>query len=83
MAMPADSATAGTRAGRRVPLGFLYFPASAAIGAQCFSPIDINMDAPVVVEPGTYFNVHAKQIVGNANAGQIFRGTCYINGYFE
>jgi hypothetical protein len=83
MAMPADSATAGTRAGRRVPLGFLSFPASAAVGSLCSRPIDINLDSPIIIEPGTYLNVHEKQIAGVANAGQVFRGTCFINGYFE
>lgn len=83
VAMPADSATAGTRAYRRVPLGFTTFAASAAIGAACARPIDINMDAPIVIEPGTYLAVYMKNIAGTQNTGQITRGTCYINGYFE
>lgn len=83
VAMPADSATAGTRAHRRVPLGFICFPASAAIGAPCTRPIDINLDSPIVVEPGTYLIVYMKPIAGPSNAGQITRGTCFINGYFE
>lgn len=83
VAMPADSATVGTRAGRRVPLGFLCYPASAAIGAPATRPIDINLDSPIVVESGTYLNIHYKPIVGPINAGQIFRGICFVNGYFE
>lgn len=83
VAMPADSATAGTRAYRRVPLGFITFPASAAIGAPCNRPVDINVDCPIVIEPGTYLAVYEKNIAGTTNAGQIVRGSCYINGYFE
>jgi len=83
VAPPADSATAGTRAYRRVPLGFLTFPASAAIGAPASRAIDINMDAPIVIEPGTYLGVYVKNIAGTQNTGQITRGICYINGYFE
>jgi hypothetical protein len=83
VAMPVDSATAGTRAYRRIPLGFIVFPASAAIGAKCTSIIDINMDAPIIVEPGTYLAVYMKPIAGPLNTGQITRGTCFINGYFE
>jgi hypothetical protein len=83
VAMPVDSATAGTRAHRRVPLGFITFPASAAIGAPAAKTIDINLDAPIVIEPGTYLNVYMKPINGPSNAGQISRGTCFINGYFE
>lgn len=83
VAMPADSATGGTRAYRRVPLGFTTFPASAAIGAQCTRNIDINLDSPIVIEPGTYLAVYMKPIAGPLNTGQITRGTCYINGYWE
>jgi hypothetical protein len=83
VAMPVDSATAGTRAYRRVPLGFTTFPASAAIGAQSPKTIDVNLDAPIIVEPGTYLAVYMKPINGPLNTGQITRGTCFINGYFE
>jgi hypothetical protein len=83
VAMPADSATAGTRAYRRVPLGFTTFPASAAIGAPSSCGIDINMDSPIIVEPGTYLAVYMKPINGPVNTGQITRGICFINGYFE
>jgi hypothetical protein len=78
-----ESAVAGTRGGRRVPLGFLAFPVNTPIGSCAVKTIDINLDAPVAVEPGTYFNVHMKPIVGPINAGQVFRGTCFVNGYFE
>ena len=83
VAMPTDSATAGTRAYRRIPLGFICFAASAAIGAQCTRAIDINLDAPIIIEPGTYLAVYMKNIAGTQNTGQITRGTCFINGYFE
>lgn len=83
VAMPADSATAGTRAHRRVPLGFIVFAPSAPIGSHCTRPVDINLDSPVVIEPGTYLNVYMKPIQGPINTGQVIRGTCYINGYFE
>jgi hypothetical protein len=78
-----DSATAGTRAFRKVPLGFTVFPASAAIGAPCVTPLDINLDAPIVVEPGTHVAIIMKSIAGPSNVGQITRGTCFVNGYFE
>lgn len=83
VAMPADSATAGTRAHRRVPLGFMVFAPSAPVGSHCTRPVDIDFDSPVVVEPRTYLNVYMKPIQGPLNTGQVIRGTCYINGYFE
>jgi hypothetical protein len=78
-----ESAIAGTRGGRRVPLGLICLGASAAVGARCQGVVDINLDTPVVVEPGTYLNIFMKPISGPSNAGQITRGTCFVNGYFE
>jgi hypothetical protein len=78
----ADSATAGTRAGRRIVLGMQSFIVGAAIGAQG-QTVDTNLDAPLVVEPGTYFIVLVKVPVGTATASQKIRGTVMVNGYFE
>ena len=78
----ADSTTAGTRAGRRLLLGMQSFVVGAAIGAMA-NTIDINLDAPITVEPGTYFILYYKQFLGTATASQIIRGTCMINGYWE
>ena len=46
------------------------------------SPIDINLDAPIMIEAGTYLHVILKIPVGTATASQIIRGTCFINGIF-
>lgn len=78
-----DSATAGTRGFRKVSLGFTTFPASAAIGAQSPKTVDINLDSPIVCEPGCHVAIIMKPIAGPLNTGQITRGTCFINGYFE
>ena len=78
----ADSATAGTCAPRRIPIGTQYLPVGAVIGQNC-TPIDINFDVPLVVEPSKYFHLILKMVVGTATASQIIRGTCFVNGYFE
>lgn len=83
VAPPADSATAGTRAYRRVPLGFQTFPANTPIGSGSLKCIDANLDSPIIIEPGTYLAIYMKPIQGPINTGQVFRGTCYVNGYFE
>jgi len=78
----ADSLTAGTRAFRRIPLGIQSFVVGAAIGAQ--GPvIDVNLDAPVVVAPGTRVNGIVRVPLGTATASQVMRGTFMVNGYFE
>ena len=77
-----DSATAGTCAPRRVSIGTQYLPVGAVIGQNC-TPIDINFDVPLVVEPSKYFHLILKMVVGTATASQLIRGICFVNGYFE
>lgn len=77
-----DSATAGTRAPRRLLLGVQSIPVAAAIG-QNVTPVDINLDAPVVCEAGTFVHIILKMPVGTATASQIIRGTVTVNGYWE
>ena len=71
-----------TRARAVVPLGFQTFPIGAAIGAQA-TRIDVNLDAPLVAEPGTFVHVILKMPIGSATASQVIRGICGINSYFE
>lgn len=78
----ADSATTGTRAPRRLALGIQAFPIAAAIGTLA-APVDVNLDAPIMVETGTYLHIILKMPLGTATASQIIRGTVMINGYFE
>lgn len=78
----ADSATAGTRAPRRIPLGFQSFAIGAAIGALA-TPVDVNLDAPVYVGSGTFVHIILKMPLGTATASQVIRGMVTINGYYE
>lgn len=78
----ADSSTGGTRLPRRLPLGVQMLPVGSVIG-QVAVPIDINLDAPVIVEAGTFLHVILKMPVGTATASQIIRGTVMINGFYE
>lgn len=77
-----DSATSGTRAARRLTLGIQSFPIGAAIGTTA-TPIDINLDAPVLIEPNTYFHVILRVPIGTATASMTVNGNVFINGYFE
>lgn len=78
----ADSATAGTRAPRRLTLGVQSFAIGAAIGSVA-APVDVNLDAPLYVSAGTFVHVILKMPVGTATASQIIRGTVLINGFWE
>lgn len=78
----ADSATAGTRAPRRILLGVQSLAASAPIGAAA-TPIDVKFPTPLFVAAGTFFHVILKMPAGLATASQIIRGTVLVNGYWE
>jgi len=78
----ADSLTAGTRSYRRLPLGIQSFPVAAAIGAVA-EKVDVNLDAPIMVAPGTRINLIVRVPIGTATASQVIRGLIGINGYFE
>lgn len=77
-----DSATAGTRAPRKITLGVQSFAVGSAIGAVA-NTIDVNLDAPLYVEAGTFVHIILQMPVGTATASQVIRGTVTINGYFE
>lgn len=79
----ATAEAAAARAPRRITLGTQAFPVGAAIGADAGKRIDVNLDAPVVVEPGTFLHVILKMPVGTATASQIIRGVVGINAYWE
>ena len=78
----ADSATAGTRAPRKLAIGSQSLPIAAAIGANV-PDLDIQFNSPLYVEAGTFFHIILKMPVGTATASQIIRGTCSINGFYE
>lgn len=71
-----------TRAPRRTMLGIQTFPVGATVGAVA-TRIDINLDSPITIEPGTYLHVILKVPIGTATATEIFRGIVGINAYWE
>lgn len=77
-----DSLTAGTRAPRRLTLGFQSFPVGAAIGAVA-TPIERVFGTPLLVESGTFAVIILKCPIGTATASQIIRGACLIEGFYE
>jgi hypothetical protein len=80
--LTADSLTAGTRAGRRLPLGIQTFPIGSLVGAQAQTVTSI-FTSPLIIEPGTYCQIILKMPLASATASQLYRGVCQINGYFE
>ena len=73
---------AATRAPRRLSMGVQSFTVGALAGAPA-ERIDVNLDAPVVVEPASYFHVILKVPYGAATATELFRGNVGVNAYWE
>lgn len=73
---------AATRLPKRITLGVQSLIVGSAVGALA-QPIDANLDAPVVCEPGTYVHIILKMPLGTATATETFRGVVGINAYWE
>jgi hypothetical protein len=78
----ADSLTAAGRAPRRIPLGVQWLPVAAVVG-QVASPVDVNLDAPILIAAGTFVHIILRMPTATATASQVIRGTVMINGHFE
>lgn len=73
---------ASTRSPKRITLGSQSFLVGALAGTNS-DRCDVNLDAPVVVEPGTYLHVILRVPYGTATATELFRGQVGINAYWE
>lgn len=73
---------AAAKAPARLALGNQVFPIAAAIGARA-QPLDVKLDAPIVVNSGEYLHIIVKMPLGTATASQIIRGVVGVNGFFE
>jgi hypothetical protein len=73
---------ASTRLPKRIHLGVHSYVVGAAVG---YAPprIDCNLDAPLVIEPGSYFHIILRIPVGTATATETFRGAVGVNAYWE
>jgi hypothetical protein len=66
---------------RRVPLGFQYFPASAAVGTQSLV-IDHTLTVPICIQPGEFIQTIYKNI-GTAGTAGTLAHTITFDGYWE
>jgi hypothetical protein len=78
----ANTDGSNARAPRRLALGVQSFTVGALAGAPA-ERVDINLDAPVVVEPGCYLHIILRVPYGTATATELFRGHVGFNCYWE
>lgn len=76
--------TATTKAPRRIPVGINSFAANAAVGSMGFktSPIRIKFDSPIVVNPGEFIALVAKNLGVVTTAG-VITWNIMFDGYRE
>lgn len=78
----ATADAAATRSPKRISLGSQSFLVGALAGSNS-ERCDVNLDAPVVVEPGTYTHIILRVPYGTATATELFRGAVGFNAYWE
>lgn len=78
----ATTDAAATRLPKRIALGVQSFVVGDVAGKQA-QRIDVNLDAPVVAEPGTYVHIILRMPYGTATATELIRGHVGVNGYWE
>jgi hypothetical protein len=74
--------TATTKAARRIPLGMEGFAINAAVGVTSGQGVRLRFQTPVVVNPGEFVAIAAKNLVGVTTSG-VLTSLVTFNGYFE
>lgn len=74
--------TATAKARRIQPIGVMTFPVAAAIGSAA-GTIQLDFEAPLVINPGEYVQVICKPLVGTATASQVLAFVVSPNLYQE
>ena len=76
----ADTALLHTQ--RIAPIGIESYATTAAVGVMGSQGLELSLDTPIVVRPGEYIQLIAKNIGTVTTTGAITM-TCNFNGYFE
>lgn len=77
----ATTETATSKAPRRLPLGFQSIPATSAVGVLG-GQIDLSFETPILVQPGEFIQVVAKNL-GTVTSAGVVVFIISIGGYFE
>jgi len=79
----ASFATATTHIPRGIPLGVMYAPIGAVIGATYDRDLMRNLETPIVIRPGERIALTARFRVGTATASQEVTYVYAFNGYWD
>lgn len=78
----ATAEAATTKAPRRMPIGIQAVVSGAVAATQVGSLIDLNFDAPIIVQPGEFIQL-VKKKVGTAPTAGVIAHLISIGGYWE
>jgi hypothetical protein len=77
----ATTESATSKAPRRLPIGMMTFPATSAVGVLG-GTIDIDSAAPILVQPGEFVQIVAKNL-GVVTSGGVITFNISFGGYWE
>jgi len=79
----ASFATGTKRSPRKIPLGMMYAPVGAVVGATYSNEIWRSFESPIIVRPGEYFQTFVHFRIGTATASQEVTYTVGVDGYWD
>lgn len=72
----------GTKAPRRIPIGIQVFAANAAVGARDDRELFLDLETPICVQPGEFFQVVMKNLGAVTTAG-VITFLIHVDAYWE
>ena len=73
---------AGTKAPRRISIGIQCFAATAAVGTRDDRELFLDLETPICVQPGEFFQVVMKNL-GTVTTAGVITYLIYVDAYWE
>ena len=78
----ATTEAAGTKAPRRIPIGIQVYAANAAVGARDDRELFLDLETPICVQPGEFFQVVMKNL-GTVTTTGVITFLIHVDAYWE
>lgn len=78
----ATNEAAGTKAPRRIPIGIQVYAANAAVGARDDRELFLDLETPICVQPGEFFQVVMKNL-GTVTTTGVITFLIHVDAYWE
>lgn len=78
----ATTEAAGAKAPRRIPIGIQVYAANAAVGARDDRELFLDLETPICVQPGEFFQVVMKNL-GTVTTTGVITFLIHVDAYWE